>query len=397
MMRFLARGAQRFKACMCIALVVNLHVWVAGCGTQPQGLGVRLLTGPFTLSLGPGDALTKAVAGSRYNGASSLTIDPVTGAFSIDHADPGVQLRGIVAAADGRRPQVVRLELESDGRTVTITFDAAQRIDRMSTSTGLTWERPASWVGRTPAPGADDLERIMATNFELLDYANSLDEAILRGEPLPSAPGEQQPPPPVSDDVTAKTAQADQDIGGTLAAILLFIGIDFTLRTAIGFWPVTVWLLQVAVATGVTVALTGVTLPDLSGLLGGLFGDGSNGDDPNSEGPPDEPPPPSSTTQALLRVINTRSDGAPIWTVALIDGQGTTGDDLLDGQAIPAGASRDFAIAPGTKEVTLQIPLSAGCSLEFTTESVTFEAEMLVEVTLSDSDQGTAVPDGCAG
>ncbi|MFQ5412299.1 MAG: hypothetical protein ACE5EC_08365 [Phycisphaerae bacterium] len=355
---------------LCVGLTLNLNLWAAGCG----GMGVPtadLLSGPSDrIALNPRSALKRTLIGSPFEGATALVFDPDTQQFGLELPGIGQRLEGRYAILAGET-SITDLALISGDLRLSIFLDADRHVVAMETASGLRWTRPASWQSGPSPPESTGLDAYLSANRELLDFARAMDSALGGGSASP--PG-QEPTPPATGSPGTKSDPAAQAAGGDLSAILNTLGAILVVQGVIANLPAVIWVFQVMVSVQVTMSLVGamIELPPADNTI------------------PTVPP-----GMATLRVTNSLSDGRPIWFVSFALDDGTTGPDMLDGQAIPAGESRDFAVITGVRDVDVRVPSGKTCFVEYVRKGRRFVAGQTEEVVITDEDSGELTPEGC--
>lgn len=365
---------RRSMALFCAVLVLNVHVWIAGCADG--GVLATLPNGMQYVAIEPGSPLATALARSAFADASAVEIDPATGFFRFIFPTSKHQLEGTVRG-DGSKTSVSSLRLESEAISVSVWLDSEKHITSLQSGASLHWDRPGHWTGTTVGADATDLDAYLAANSELVGFAKQLDQAGGGGTTGPSNPagGPGQPSGP-----SAKVLANGQPSQGDLTSILgILVGV-LALQAVVANFPAVVFVVQVVVSLQVTMALLGIT-PITPQPIGG--------ETPNNQTN-------NSGAQAFLEVQNQLSSGDPIWVVALAT-EGNTGTDMLSGQSIPSGGKRTFGVIAGQRDVVIRVPSSTACSMEFVKKGVTFTAGETQAVTLTDEDTGVLIPAGCGG
>lgn len=166
-------------ALFCVMLVLNLHVWLGGCG------GIADVAAPldagFGIDLTPDHPLAQALEGSALGGAQRFQIDPQAQTFRVVFADENLQLSGRYVDTGG---QFVATEIELGrlGRTVTLSLDSAKHVTRIRTDDGFEWLAPAKPAGAAKPSAGDDVQAFVDANPELLQLAQVIDREA--GRPL---------------------------------------------------------------------------------------------------------------------------------------------------------------------------------------------------------------------
>lgn len=358
------------KTTLCAALVVNLHVWNAGCG----------VTGPIPLSdgwvrvpLDAGSALKSALRGTRLEAVSALEVNAATGHFRMALADTGGSVRGTFGWIDGS-PVVSSIEFTQGDVSAAFEFDSLKRITLATTSTGTAWLPDSLDSPLLFGPGASGVDAYIAANATLCSRTRATPAPSLGGGGTGGGSSGGGTVPPFQSG--AKAIAASQEIPNEIAGVLGVLGFVLALQAGAAMWPALYFVFQVVVAVNLTMSIFGT-----NGSSGGS-GTGSSS---------------TITGDATVRVINNRTDGVPIWYVVLVQDPvtGAPGSNLLGDEGIPAGSFRDFAVPPGVRTFNLVSPNGAECYEIFERAGVTLTSNVITEISLLETDPGRNYPDGC--
>ncbi|MFQ5502873.1 MAG: hypothetical protein ACE5EQ_11335 [Phycisphaerae bacterium] len=346
-------------ALLCVGLTLNLQIGCGGMGMPAPDLNSRFSK---QVVLTPGSALSATLAGTPFEGATALAVDPVTREFELELPGVGRGLNGGYTLVSGDLT-VTRMSLVSGDLQLDISFDTERHVIAMGTSTGLHWVRPAHWNTGLVDPDLTGLDAFLSANAELVEFARAMDSATNGGGESPPSSGGSDP----------KSDPSAQFSSGDLSAIMNMLSSLLPLQAVIANLPAIVWVFEVVIAVQVTMSL-------MEALI---------------EQSPASPDPFFPSSGALLTVTNSLSDGSPIWSVRLAMEDGTVGPDMLAGEAIPAGASRDFAVAAGVRDVAVRVPSGKSCFVEYVRKARQFVVGKTEEVVITDEDSGTLTPEGC--
>ncbi|MFQ5429341.1 MAG: hypothetical protein ACE5E1_03430 [Phycisphaerae bacterium] len=358
------------KAAFGIGLVLNVHVWLGGCGMA----GVQLLDGKLLVPLTPDHAMTQTLAGSAFEGATAMEIDPAASRFRLIYPDAGRNVSGTYHANKGRF-SIRQLQLARGALSAEVMLDDDRHVLSIETGSGLRWERPADWTGLPPETLAGGLDAYIAANIELVDAARQLDGG---GARVPGSTTGGGGPGTTGGTIVGKAGPSAQDATGGLADVLAALVPLLGLQLAVFNWPSVFFVFQTLIGAQLLMAVAGIAPLPTAGT-----GVSSNGDVPAGS--------------ATLRVTNNRSDGVPIWFVTLIEdaAKGLPGGNLLGDESIPAGESREFSVPAGTRNLNLIIPIGVDCFELFAHEGVELTDGQTTELTLEDQEIGKVFPDGC--
>lgn len=261
------------KAVLCVLLLLNLHVWIAGC-TGPANVTAPL-TGILHFQLAADHALTKALNNSALIGAEAFEVDPVLKTFRVIFAEANREVSGTYAVIDGAFT-ITEFTFGRFGRSVTMGLDLSKRVRTIVTDDGFHWQRPANWP--LVVPSSDGVEGYIEANAHLLDIARDLEQ----GQPPESGTGTTNPgggdfDAELSALVSAKLNSAD-------AGLLLLI-----LETILAIWGPIFGILTVLLTIFLVIAL-------IQALIGNLDGSALGLPPPNDEPPPVDPVPPNGDT-----------------------------------------------------------------------------------------------------
>lgn len=369
------------RTALCILLILNLHVWGGGCGVG----GAVSADGRILIPLSPNDPLAQTLAGSSFQNVTGLEIDPGQGRFRLVFAEPDRRVSGSFVLVGGE-PVVTRLDLGMGSLSMDLLFDEDMHVIGMVTSSGRFWARPTDWgdgaAGETPG--------FATANAQLLDLARALDADALHGTPSSSLGGGQVSVSPSGsgDEAVGKTKRAAaQDATGGLGDVLGTLGLIVGLPVALLNAPALLFVLQAVIGLQLTMGLTGGG--SLDGLIPDLFGGPASAVQPTTGAGGGE--------TATLRVTNELTGGVPIWFVTLSKDRatGAAGGNILGDESIAAGASRDFPLPAGVRDVSIIVPSGVDCFLLIQHRSVSLLAGAGTELVVQDSDEGEIIPEGC--
>lgn len=360
------------KAILCIVLVLNLHLWVGGCGIG----GVVMIDGKLRVNLTPDQPLTQVLAGSAFEGATAIEIDPATHRFRLIFPDENRDISGQYNLNKGQF-SITQFHVEQGSRTADLALNSSKQVTSIQTSTGLQWNRPSEWVGLPVETISSGVDAYVGANIELVDVARQFD----------GGGGERVPPTPVGDgtndddeqDGIQKTGQAAQDATG-LDGVLSGLAFVLGLSVAASNFPALYFVFQILVSAQTAMAIAGIApAPGTPTTGGGTL--------------PGEVP----TGAATLLVINELTDGTPIWFVTLIEDSttGAAGGNLLGDEAIPAGSFKTFAVPSGTRDINIIVPNGVDCFVLYENQGISLVDEQTTEIVITDVDAGQIIPDGC--
>ncbi len=273
---------RKCAAVLCATLVLNLHVWQAGCGGWVE-------TAPLDpanecagcIELSPNHPLVRALSQSAFVGAQAVEVNPATRSFRVLFDDAALQLQG--RYVDGPEALFIsEVTIGRFGRAVVFNFDASKRITSMATDTGLFWRSPAkSNTAATADSPAAGLQAYLDANPDLLHFARELD----RESGLDAA---DDVPIPGSDQIAhlgalePSIAKLDAALPGPLAAILAVL---------VAVWAPVAGALRALlhiffIVTLLQLLLEGIDPPPVNGIPP-TDGNG-NGEEPPGGGPAPE-------------------------------------------------------------------------------------------------------------
>ncbi len=372
MPRRLRRSAAILKSLLCVVLIINLHVVSGGCGPA----GAIMVDGRLRILLTPDHPLTQTLAGSVFEGASALEVDPITSDFHLVFPDASRNVSGAFSL-NKNVFAFSRLHLEANGQTADLTLDDEKHVTSIETSLGQRWERPEDWVGLPLDVVGGGVDAYLGANIELVGIARALDGELVGQNPAPSG----EPDDPASPDPSAgKPRQSAQDSTGGLDGVLSVLAALLGLQLAVSNFPAVFFAFQLLVSVQLGMAIAGMA---------------PSPGTPPTGGTPGAP----ITGTATLLVVNSLTDGTPIWFVTLIEDPSNDlpGGNLLGDEAIPAGSFRDFAVPPGLRDINVIVPHGIDCFLLFQHKDVVLEDGEITELRLDPSDVGVIIPEGCGG
>lgn len=167
----------RAKAVLCVTLALAMHV-VVGCG----GASAHLPAGGGSIvPLTPDHALTQALAGTPFSGATAIQMNPSTMQFRLIFPDNSQLISGTMTYENGT-PQVKTLTMAQGSKSVTLSFNANQEITNIDTSAGPSWQRTvttqaprAAQAPRAPGAKADNIQSYLSANADLMQLAEQMD------------------------------------------------------------------------------------------------------------------------------------------------------------------------------------------------------------------------------
>ncbi len=366
-----SRVLRKGTGLLCTVLVLNLHVMTGGCGVG----GVASPDGTLVIQLTPSMALTHALKGSLFDGATAIEVSPMEGTFSLVFPGGERQLSGSYGADTGRQA-ITSLHLSRAGVSADVSLDFQKRITAIQTSAGQRWERPADWTGLPNNGAAMGVDAYIGANIELVEIARSLGGGNAVRTETTSSGGSDDGSGTVSLGVgVAKGGAASQ--GGDIGSILGTLGLILGIQAVAAFWPSIYFVLQVVLGVQVLMAFGGIT-PEVDAA-------------PNTGGSA------ILAGDAVLRVINNLSDDTPVWFVTLLEDSTTSAPagNVLGDESIPAGTSRDFQVPSGTRDINVILPSGVDCYWIQEHKGVVLGSGAVTELTVADTDTGILYPDEC--
>ncbi|QDV92324.1 hypothetical protein RAS2_34430 [Phycisphaerae bacterium RAS2] len=167
MKRSLRRVLTKSKSIVCIALILNVQYW-AGCGAAP----VALVDGSYLVQLTADHALTQSLAGTAFDGATAVLVNPTTNTFRVIFPDSAREMSGRFDS--GESVALRQITIGRGAEQIQVSMDAAKHITRIANSNGAVWNRPADWTSNATT-GENTLDAFKQANAELLDAAAALD------------------------------------------------------------------------------------------------------------------------------------------------------------------------------------------------------------------------------
>ncbi len=178
MNRALARSIFQAKSIFCVALLLSMHV-VAGCGTVPNVFA----GGSYVVNLTSDHPLASALAGTPFDGASAMEVNPLTRQFRLIYPDGSRHVSGTFTESGGEKA-VNSLSIGVNSNVITLDFNALRQITEINTGGGQNWRRPGfntqpAQAPSAPAPFArsidDEMQSYMTANADLLQAAAEFD------------------------------------------------------------------------------------------------------------------------------------------------------------------------------------------------------------------------------
>ncbi|RIK70585.1 MAG: hypothetical protein DCC66_04720 [Planctomycetota bacterium] len=155
------------KSIVCIALILNVQYW-AGCGAAP----VILADGSYLVQLTADHALTQSLAGTAFDGATAVLVNPTTNTFRVIFPDSVREMSGRFDS--GETVALRQITIGRGAELIQVSIDAAKHITRIANSNGAVWNRPADWTS-SATTDENTLDAFKQANAELLDAAAALD------------------------------------------------------------------------------------------------------------------------------------------------------------------------------------------------------------------------------
>lgn len=362
-------GLARAKLCrpstalLCVGLVINNLLIQSGCTT----FAPLAIDGHIYREIDGTDPIQKVLKNTPLAGATSLDFDPRSGRLVLEYPYGTRKVEATIGSL-GFDPRVTSLVITWGTRWTQIELDTERRLTSLRTSSGLTFQL-TNFRGRRPSASSVGIDPFFAANAELLEYVHLLDrDQSNGGTPLPPSSGTPTGgvQPPIEIKPTA--AALENPLISILAFLGSVLGVQVVLAGAPNLFYILAWLFQATLAVEV-----------INGLLAGSA------------------PPEAALAQGFLQLRNQLLGETPVWAVFMILADGTRSEDLLAGQAIPAGSSRDFALAPGQYDVAIWVPASEECFREYEHADVVIHSHVLTEIVVAAGAESRVVPEGCLG
>lgn len=372
----------RAKGVLCTLLVLQLHVWPSACSLP----GLPGSDGWITVPIHVGDDLDRAFAGTPFSGARSLAVNVWTSEFRVVSPSGLHELTG--AMGESRFGSIVRsIRVSTSEAWAEAELDRDGKMHALASSTGHSWERPASWTSAAAEDESLLHAALMDANSELVIASQVLDAAVTYGMELGgvgSGIGTGANP-------SAKIGSRSQAISGDLSGVLGLLAILLGAQLVGANFPAVFFLIQVVVSVSLLLAVFNIApggAPQSSG--GGTNNPSNNGGGQNGGTP--------VTGGATLRVSNVLMNGVPIWYVVPLPlaGEQPIGN-LLGDEAIPSGASRDFDVPPGLRKVNIIVPTDTDCLRVYQWNGVQLITGEVTELVQSDEMQSDLYPSDCGG
>ncbi len=169
----------RAKALCCTLLVLNLHVWLGSCGTQPPPTPVE---GGIRIDLSPDHPLVLLLEAGAFRGAIAVEIYPQTQSFRVVFEDPANRLDGTYAQSRGQTT-ITSLSFGRFGRAATLDLDLTKRVSSISTDEGLVWRAPAKSDAAQADETSSGVQAYVDANVDLLALAAEADVEAGRAPP----------------------------------------------------------------------------------------------------------------------------------------------------------------------------------------------------------------------
>lgn len=263
------------RAALGALLVLNLHVWIAGC-TGPAGIAAPL-AGILRIELSPDHALNKALNNSVLIGAEAFEIDPVRKSFRVIFAEENRNVTGTYAVINGAFT-ITQFTFGRFGRSVTMSLDLSKRVRTIVTDDGFVWQRPANWS--LIEPSSDGVEGYVEANAQLLDVAKGVDQGQTPN------PGNGTTNPGSGGNFDSElSALVSNKINSADAGLLLLV-----LGTILAIWGPVLGTLSALLSIFLVIAMIQSLVGDLDGSAPG------QSPPPGGEPPPVNPVPPVGET-----------------------------------------------------------------------------------------------------
>jgi len=353
-----------FHRVLCAGLILNLHVWMGGCGTSlpvsPDGF-VRY-------DLSADQMLVGVTRSSAFGAASALEINPSSRAFRLVFPQTERTIAGTYEPLNGR-PEVATLRFASGNLFVEFAFDGQRRVSSIVTSAGQTWRPSDAEASPVAALGSNGVDAYIAANQELVDAARRVASSTPGGGPAGGGPGGTNPPAGKLLASAQEAASGATGVLGNLAMITL----------AAAHWPALYFAFQISVGLNLAMAV-------IDGISAG--GSDGSGGSPTSSG---------IQNDATLRVRNNLTSGVPIWYVVVfeIPSLRLPGGNLLGERAIPKGEAQDFGLPAGTRTFNVIVPSGEKCLLIYNRKDLRLRSGQVTEIVITDSDVGELYPLNC--
>ncbi|MCG8405330.1 MAG: hypothetical protein MI923_09050 [Phycisphaerales bacterium] len=369
MLKKTCRLCRIVKAVVCTALILNLHVWAGGCGLN----GVFTVDGKIRIALTPDQPLTQTLAGSQFEGATAIEIDPAVNRFTLIFPTADREISGQYSLVK-REFAITQLRLARGALSTDLALNNSKQVTSIEVSTGQRWERPAEWTGLTNDVLANGVDAYLAANIELVDQTRQLDGGD--GARLPTPTTDEEEPESPNNEID-KSGPAAQDATGGLGDVLAGLAVVFGLQLAASNFPAIFFVFQILVSTQTAMAIAGIA--------------------PGPGAPPTTDGGVAPTGTAILRVTNQLTDGKPIWFVTLIqdNNSGDSGGNLLGDESIPAGSSRDFPAPQGTRDINIIVPSGVDCFIIYANKGISLVDGRATELIITDESVGELFPQGC--
>lgn len=359
------------RVAVCVLLTLNLHVWQAGCDV---GGPMLLQEGWMRLDVSSGQSLKSVVQPSTFAGVSAVEVNPSTGQFRLVLPDAGRRVSGSYALVGGQ-PMVTTVEFEARSLAVAFHFDAFRRITLVTSSTGQRWSPDELIAEPLFGSQASGVDAYIAANANIVSQVRQVDDAGVQPTGGGSTGGSGGGGGLPGFQAGAKQIASAQEVPGDISSLLGILGGILALQAAVAGFPVLYFVFQVVVAVNLTMSVLG--------------GSATTGGGTQSAGP--------VTGEAKVRVINNLTSGVPIWYVVLVQDPttGAAGSNLLGDEAIPAGGERTFSVPSGVRNFNIITPLGTECHRIYRKNGIGLQANLQVDLVVSDSDVGEIYPDGC--
>ncbi|MCG8404496.1 MAG: hypothetical protein MI923_04775 [Phycisphaerales bacterium] len=234
----------QFTAILSVLLILNLHVWLGGCG-NPAGIAAPVNTRGV---LSPDHPLVRALENSALVGATGFEIDSVKSTFQVIFVDETHRLNGKYAQGHGGDYTITELAIGRQGDSVTLTFDLGKRVTSIRTGNGVTWQAPAKTAASSIQPSsAGGTQAYVDANVELLNLAREVDRqsGISTSGQFMTIPGSGE-----TVDLTGLAASGSKTEAALIGSVLLFI-----FSTTVLIWAPILGTLQVLLSIFLVTAL----------------------------------------------------------------------------------------------------------------------------------------------
>ncbi|MEK6644668.1 MAG: putative Ig domain-containing protein [Planctomycetota bacterium] len=154
------RRFQKAKAVLCALLVCSAHYW-SGCGLSLSPNPDEGIVIPLTAD----HAVTKALSGTQFVGATAIVVFPSRGLFKLVFPDASREMSGHLSGAPGSHA-AAEFTFARDGSSATMQINpVTKQVTNLSASNGFNW-RPVTVI--TTPTSTNDLASFTKANEELV-------------------------------------------------------------------------------------------------------------------------------------------------------------------------------------------------------------------------------------